>query len=595
MRLFCSELGVEYVYVETDWDRTYSDATGLEFTRDGDQVTITGPAEVRGDVIAHGVTVLPWRQELVDFTEPMFPMQVWLIAPASSRIAPAAPAGTTTAADIARTYALIEGVSVMAKSNTFLDPELPDLEGHGARMVNYEGSLDHLAPNLLGGMAELAILDAPNALVALQRWRGKIRILGPLSETRYVAAAFPEEFPPAGGRVHGVPGALPGRRHLREPRPEILSRRGAALPGVLHRRGQRAMIVMRALADLLLRRPWLAAVGAGVCAASLYASSRELAVVVGLAGAGWWGHLRARSLGVRLRGEARQVRDLTERSRELQEEIERYRLVEAGLKRDRDAAEAASRDQGRFLADVSHEIRTPLSGVLGMTELVLDSDLDDKQREQLEIALESGRSLLAVINDILDVSAIESGGMRLATANFDPRVELAKIRRPLPAAAESHGLQLAWDVDQVLPAAVHGDPVRLRQMLSNLLGNAMKFTGRGTVGLRVRVDGGAGGWKQIEFQVHDTGIGIPKGTQDQAFELGLHICRRLVAMMGGELEVAGHEGEGSRFRFCLELPVAEAVPRAAPAATSRGACWWPRTIRSSAKSPRRCWASGATT
>jgi len=194
VRLFCREIGVDYVYVETDWSRTYSDVTGLAFTRTGNDVTITGPAELRGDMIAHGMTVLPWREKLVNFAEPMFPTQIWLIAPASSPLAPIMPTGSLDG-DIAVTYKLLNGVSVLAKPNTCLDPKLYDLGGHGALVVNYEGSLNHMAPNLLGGMADLTILDVPDALVALRRWQGKIKILGPLSEPQYMAAAFPKNSP----------------------------------------------------------------------------------------------------------------------------------------------------------------------------------------------------------------------------------------------------------------------------------------------------------------------------------------------------------------------------------------------------------------
>lgn len=194
VRLFCRELGVEYVYVETDWDRTISDVTGLAFTREGGQVTITGTAELRGDMIAHGMTVLPWREKLVDFAEPMFPTQTWLIAPATAHVAPIAPSGKL-AVDIERTYGLIKGVTVLAKPNTCLDPKLYDLAGRGAQVVNYEGSLNHMAPNLLSGMAELTILDVPDALVALRRWQGKIKILGPLSEPQHMSAAFPKNSP----------------------------------------------------------------------------------------------------------------------------------------------------------------------------------------------------------------------------------------------------------------------------------------------------------------------------------------------------------------------------------------------------------------
>lgn len=194
IKMFCRELGVEYVYVETDWGRTISDVTGLAFTRAGNEVTVTGLAELRGDLIAHGMTVLPWREKLVDFAEPMFPTQIWLIAPATSRVAPITPTGALKD-DIAVTFKLISGVSVLAKPNTCLDPKLYDLTGHGAQVVNYEGSLNHMAPNLLGGMADLTILDVPDALVALRRWQGKIKILGPLSEPQYMAAAFPKNSP----------------------------------------------------------------------------------------------------------------------------------------------------------------------------------------------------------------------------------------------------------------------------------------------------------------------------------------------------------------------------------------------------------------
>ncbi len=194
VKLFCRELGVEYVYVETDWARTIPDVTGLAFTRAGNEVTVTGLAELRGDMIAHGMTVLPWREKLVDFAEPMFPTQIWLIAPAGARVAPITPTGKLDT-DIALTFKLINGVSVLAKPNTCLDPKLYDLSGHGALVVNYEGSLNHMAPNLLGGMADLTILDVPDALVALRRWQGKIKILGPLSEPQYMAAAFPKNSP----------------------------------------------------------------------------------------------------------------------------------------------------------------------------------------------------------------------------------------------------------------------------------------------------------------------------------------------------------------------------------------------------------------
>jgi ABC-type amino acid transport substrate-binding protein len=194
VQLFCRELGVEYVYVETDRQRDLTDLTGLVFTRDGDEVTVTGTAARRGDLLACGPAVLPWREKLADFAAPMFPTQVWLIAPATARARPIAPTGNSTV-DIERTLRLVAGVSVMVKPDACLEPERCDLAGHGALEVPYEGSLEHVAPNLLSGMAEMAVLDAPSALVALRRWEGKVKVLGPLSPAQHLSAAFAPDAP----------------------------------------------------------------------------------------------------------------------------------------------------------------------------------------------------------------------------------------------------------------------------------------------------------------------------------------------------------------------------------------------------------------
>lgn len=194
VQLFAEELGVAYVFVETDWARVYTDATGKTFTRSGDQVTITGEVPARGDLIAHGMTVIPWRQELVDFSEPMFPTQIWVVVAAESPIQPITPSGDLEV-DIEAVRRLVGGVSVMAKPNTCLDPKLNGLDGLGADVVLYEGSLNHMAPSVLSGMAEATILDVPDALVALRRFQGHVKVVGPFSPRQHMAAACPKDAP----------------------------------------------------------------------------------------------------------------------------------------------------------------------------------------------------------------------------------------------------------------------------------------------------------------------------------------------------------------------------------------------------------------
>jgi signal transduction histidine kinase len=308
-------------------------------------------------------------------------------------------------------------------------------------------------------------------------------------------------------------------------------------------------------------------------------------VLMGLSGMVWLGQIRSQALGARLDAEAAHALDLVARQQELEHEIERRREAEYDLIQARDAAEAASRAKSQFLANMSHEIRTPLNGVMGMTELVLDSELQPTQREQLEIALESGRSLLTVINDILDVSAIEAGELHLEEIEFEPRVELESIRRSFAAAAAARGLQLAWEVDDALAPRLVGDPVRLRQVLVNLLGNALKFTAGGTVGLIARVAYATERRQRVEFAVHDTGIGIAADKREVIFDafqqadtshtrryggtgLGLHICRNLAAMMRGQVRMESEEGRGSRFTFTLDLAVAGVPASPAPPAPS---------------------------
>jgi signal transduction histidine kinase/CheY-like chemotaxis protein len=280
-----------------------------------------------------------------------------------------------------------------------------------------------------------------------------------------------------------------------------------------------------------------------------------------------------------------------ERTEELRSEVEEHKKTEAEMRRAKDAAEEASRAKSEFLANMSHEIRTPLNGVMGMTDLALGTELTAEQREYLETVKLSADSLLSVINDILDFSKIEAGKAELDIRPFNLRDALEGVMRTLALRADEKGLELLCELAPETPEIVRGDSSRIGQVILNLVGNAIKFTHEGEVGLKVEVESRQENDRILHFTVSDTGIGIPPQKHGLIFDafaqadtsttrqyggtgLGLSISSRLVDLMGGRIWLESEVGRGSRFHFTVRLEVLDpkdvAVGEAAPAELLRG-------------------------
>ena len=267
---------------------------------------------------------------------------------------------------------------------------------------------------------------------------------------------------------------------------------------------------------------------------------------------------------------ANRTAQLAHANRDLQQEIKERALLQEDLQKARDEALESNRHKSEFLANMSHEIRTPMNGVIGVTGILLDTELDDEQKRLVEIIRSSGESLLTIINDILDFSKVEAGRLELETLDFNLRETVENTVELFSNRAEANHNELEMVIYSDVPLNVRGDAGRIRQVLNNLISNAIKFTKRGKVVVEVKKTNETNQQVELRFSVNDTGEGIPKELQARLFQpftqsdasttrryggtgLGLSICKKLIELMNGQIGVESEPGKGSSFWFTIRL------------------------------------------